>query len=122
VTSKLPCNICPLKRKRSRGPPRATHRPSFRKRQEIELFPPEKLKNAIKIKTMIIPLKGLKNSLIPPYLVSHIYVLDTQGAQERRRRLVDRRAGAGGPIATLIHAIADMEVVYGAEALGGSCR
>ena len=43
----------PPKKKRSRGPPRATHRPSFRKRQEIELFPPEKLKNAIKIRTMM---------------------------------------------------------------------
>jgi hypothetical protein len=48
-TCQLDSNICPLKRKRLRGPPRATHRPSFRKRQEIELFLPEKLKNAIKI-------------------------------------------------------------------------
>ena len=29
---KLESNICPLKKKRSRGPPRATYRPSFRKR------------------------------------------------------------------------------------------
>jgi hypothetical protein len=42
--------------------------------------------------------------------------------RRRRRRLVDRRAGIGGPIATFVYAIADMEVVYGAEALGGSCR
>jgi hypothetical protein len=87
-------------------------RPSFRKRQEIELFLPEKLKNVIKT----------KKSIIPPYPVSRIYVLVTQGAQERRRRLVNRRVGTGGPITTLISAIADMEVIYGAEALGGSCR
>ena len=31
-TCQLDSNICPLKRKRSRGPPRATNRPSFRKR------------------------------------------------------------------------------------------
>jgi hypothetical protein len=42
--------------------------------------------------------------------------------RERRRRLIDRRAGTGGAIATFIYAIANMEVVYGTEALGGSCR
>jgi hypothetical protein len=97
----------------------------FAKDRKIELFPPEKLKNAIKI----------KDRLILPYLTSlslssesvgsssyYRYVFDTQGAQERKRRLVNRRAGTGGAIAMFVYAIVDMEVVYGAEALGGSCR
>jgi hypothetical protein len=43
----------PPKKKRSRGPPRAIHKLSFRKRQEIELFLLKKLKNVIKIRTII---------------------------------------------------------------------
>jgi len=40
-----PCDSAPSKR-RSRGPPRATHRPSFCKTRKIERILPEKLKNA----------------------------------------------------------------------------
>jgi hypothetical protein len=56
----------PPKKKRSRGPPRATHRPSFRKRQEIELFLPKKLKNAIKIKKSVYfyPIQPLRPDLV----------------------------------------------------------